>query len=87
MDTDATSAAAESATISESIRLRLHKAALQRNLRSAAVVGFAISGGLISSAWLAVTAGGTFLALSAWRYKQLRDPAAAGQNRSEISSF
>lgn len=50
----------------------LRQAALRRNLRTAAVLGLAISGGLVSSSWLAATAGGSFLVLTAWRYRQLR---------------
>ena len=48
------------------------QAAWQRNLRTAAAIGLAISGGAISTACLAGTAAGTCLALSAWHYRQTR---------------
>jgi len=54
------------------MRQRLRNAALRRNLRTATVLGLAASGGLVSTLWLAITAGSTFLALTTWRYKQLR---------------
>jgi ABC-type phosphate/phosphonate transport system permease subunit len=54
------------------IRQQLRNAAFRRNLRTATVLGLAASGGLVSTLWLAITAGGTFLALTTWRYKQLR---------------
>jgi len=73
--------------IPQSIRQRLRKASLQRNLRTAAVLGIAVSGGLISTSWLAATAGGTFLALGAWRYKQLRHPVQAGHNINGASNL
>jgi hypothetical protein len=56
----------------DSIRQTLRRAAFQRNLRTAAVLGCAASGGLLSTGWLAATAGLTFLAMSTWRYGQLR---------------
>ena len=54
------------------MRQHLRNAALRRNLRTATVLCLAASGGLVSTLWLAITAGGTFLALTTWRYKQLR---------------
>ena len=54
------------------IRQHLRNAAFRRNLRTATVLGLAASGGLVSIFWLAITAGSTFLALTTWRYKQLR---------------
>ena len=54
------------------MRHHLRNAALRRNLRTATVLCLAASGGLVSTLWLAITAGGTFLALTTWRYKQLR---------------
>jgi len=78
----ADSASTDPDAIPSSVSQQLHRAALQRNLRTAAVLALAVSGGLISSAWLAATAGSTFLALGAWRYKQLRRPLQAGQNSS-----
>lgn len=83
----ADSASTDPEAMPQTIRQRLRKAALQRNLRTAAVLAIAISGGLISSAWLAATAGSTFLALGAWRYKQLRQPLQAGQNSSRGGSL
>lgn len=87
MNTHADFASPDSTESPQSIRQRLRMAALQRNLRTAAVLGIAVSGGLISATWLAATAGGTFLALGTWRYKQLRHPAEAGHNRSKASSL
>ena len=55
------------------MRQHLRNAALRRNLRTATVLCLAASGGLVSTLWLAITAGGTFLALTTWRYKQLRE--------------
>lgn len=57
-----------------SVRQHLRRAALHRNLRTAAVLGLAASGAAISSTWLAATAGGTFLFLTLWRYRQVRRP-------------
>jgi hypothetical protein len=59
----ADSASPDSAAIPQSIRQRLRKAALQHNIRAAAVLGLAVSCGLISSVWLAATAGSICLAL------------------------
>ena len=63
------------------VRQQLRQAALRRNLRTAAVIGFAVSGGIISTTWLAATAGSTFLAMSAWRYRQLRQTELLGHDR------
>lgn len=51
---------------------QLRQAAWRRNLRAAAVLCLAVSGGIASSSWLATTAGSTFIAIAAWRYKQWR---------------
>lgn len=68
--------------IPPAMRQQLRKAALRRNLRTAAVLGIAISGGIVSTTWLAATAGSTFLAMSTWRYRQLRQPDLLGHDRS-----
>ena len=68
------------AAIPQPMRQSLRQAAWRRNLRTAAVVGFSVSGAVFGANWLAATAGGAFLLLAAWRYKQLRDHADSGHN-------
>lgn len=60
--------------IPAAIGQQLRRAALQRNLRTAAVLAAAASGGPFGMTWLAATAGTTFLALSVWRMRQLGAP-------------
>lgn len=70
--------AASPPPIPTELRRTLRQAALQRNLRTAAVLGLAASGALLSTPWLAATAGSTFLALTLWRYRQQRQPGPTG---------
>lgn len=75
---------ASSTAIPKRIRQSLRHAALQRNLRTAAVVGVAASGGLVSTAWLTGTIGLTFSLLLAWRLAQERQPKPKPQPERAI---
>jgi hypothetical protein len=75
-----------SSTASERIRLALRRAALQRNLRTAAVLGVAASGGLLGMGWLAATAGTTFAGLYTWRLLQLRSEGRDGGDDLIVAS-
>lgn len=75
------------AVIPHAIRQSLRQAAWRRNLRTAAVVGFSVSGAAFGVSWLAATAGGTFLILGAWRYTQLRESASSAHNGMNGSSL
>ena len=72
----------ESSPLPMAVAQQLRQAALRRNLRTAAVLGIAVSGALVSSIWLAATAGGTFVALTAWRCRQQQKPGGTGLGRS-----
>ena len=65
---------AATTSIPEPMRLALRQAALQRNLRTAAVLGVASSGALLGLSGLAATTGATFVVLLGWRLVQLRQP-------------
>lgn len=56
----------------ETLKTPMRRAAVRRNLGTAAILGVAASGALISTTWLAVSAGGAFLVLLAVRMLQLR---------------
>lgn len=73
--------------IGTTIKTNLRQAALRRNLRTAAALGLAVSGGIFSTPWLAATAGGTFLAVTAWRYAQLRQACPSGYKKIQKIKF
>ena len=54
------------------IKDSLRKAAVERNLKTALILGVGASGALISLPWFAATAAGTTVALSIARYRQQR---------------
>ena len=76
---------ASSTAIPERIRQSLRHAALKRNLRTAAVLGLAVSGGLLGTGWLAASAGTTFVALTTWRLIQLHRSQAVRFTDNQIS--
>jgi len=57
---------------SESLQQTLRCAALRRNLRTAAIVAVAFSGGPFGLTWLATSSATAFLALVLWRIKEQR---------------
>jgi hypothetical protein len=61
------------------LRQTLCRADVQRNLRTAAVLGIAASGGLIGTGWLAATACTTFMGLMTVRLLQLGNESRALQ--------
>lgn len=73
------SSVASGDALDPTIQRYLRNAAWRRNLWTATVLGLAASGGFVSTLWLAITAGSTFLALTTWRYKQLRQNAHPGR--------
>lgn len=50
-----------------------HSATLRRNLGTAAILGLAASGALVSTAWLAASAGTAFVAITTLRLHQLHN--------------
>jgi len=48
----------------------LRNAALRRNLRTAAIIAGAFSGGPFGMTWLATSSATTFLALMIWQFRQ-----------------
>lgn len=62
----------EDADALQRIKHSLRKAAVDRNLKTALILGAGASGALISLPWFAATAAGTTLVLTAVRYRQLK---------------
>ena len=60
----------EEAEALQRIKHSLRKAAVDRNLKTAMILGAGASGALISLPWFAATAAGTTLVLTAVRYRQ-----------------
>ena len=60
----------EDADALQRIKHSLRKAAVDRNLKTALILGAGASGALISLPWFAATAAGTTLVLTAVRYRQ-----------------
>ena len=52
------------------IHYSLRKAAVDRNVKTALILGAGVSGALISLPWFAATAAGTTLVLTVVRYRQ-----------------
>jgi hypothetical protein len=53
-----------------SLQQPLRQAALRRNLKTAAIVAIALSGGPFGLTWLATSSATTFIVLMLWRMKQ-----------------
>ena len=60
----------EDADALQRIKHSLRKAAVDRNLKTALILGAGASGALISLPWFAASAAGTTLVLTALRYRQ-----------------
>ena len=60
----------ENADALHRIKHSLRKAAVERNLKTALILGAGASGALISLPWFAATAAGTTVALTIARYRQ-----------------
>ncbi|OUU25976.1 MAG: hypothetical protein CBB97_08840 [Candidatus Endolissoclinum sp. TMED37] len=63
---------AEEADPLQRIQHSLRKAAVDRNVKTAMILGAGASGALISLPWFAATAAGTTLLLTVVRYRQQR---------------